>query len=424
MKRYFLSFIVLLLFTAESSIFGQNINGVVCDEYSKPISFVSIYLKSNPYIGTSTGENGTYSLETDFTKLNKNDVLIFSFIGYKTVEKSIKEINPNEQLLIKLVDQPIMLDGTAITAKVSRKSSKNAKLLLIEKFKKQLYKDFPDVNRDYRIVSSINVTQDNNVLISNEIIGKVIERPKMGRNGRDSLKIIKEAVKADYTNNKITQGLKKFAEQKIEEQKLIEESKQDKKLADSNSKNKKFKKPINNNAEIIAIANNKGEFDKKVLQVHKLLWGDNIKARVKNLDFNPKKWEITYTNNNTILTYRDKKGFLGIIRLESLIHFMLDSYTYSVDKLSESVIAELNIPFGYKLKGEELQMLNIVNIGSDEIEKFRLRHANIDIKRNVIYKGSNSGKALDEKNLNAKFSLEDNKGNMLKYNAKANAKVL
>ena len=57
------------------------------------------------------------------------------------------------------------------------------------------------------------------------------------------------------------------------------------------------------------------------------------------------------------------------------------------------------------------------------MEKFRLRHARVDMKRNVLYKETGGVKSVDEKNMDALFSVEDNKKRKLDYQAKALAKV-
>lgn len=419
MKKHLLSVILAFLFVLAGFapvgfVYGQTIQGVVSDESSKPLSFVSIYLKSNPYLGTSSNMDGTYSLDLGTEKVNKDDVVIFSFIGYKTVEQRVKDWTPDKQLVIKLIEQPIMLEGAAVTAKVSRKSGKAAKLLFMEKFKKQLEKDFPKVNRNYSVVSGINVTKDSKVLMSNEIIGNIYEYPQAGRGGTDSLRITKESIK-DFTDGSLVEGLKQY----------VEKAKADSAAAvDLSRKKAKEVRARSNLGSSIGGLMKDSEMEKRSKQLHRILWQSNITALLKEMDSNLKNWEITYTNDHSILTYREKKGLLGIAKYERVVHFILDSDTYSVERLSENLVAELNIPFGYKLRPEQLDLLNIVNIGENQIEKYRLRHINVDMKRNVIYRDSADGKVADEKNMNAGFSIEDSKERTIQYNAKALAKVI
>lgn len=81
-------FITLMLLTY--SAFGQNTNnqqhqirGVVTDSEGIPVPGVHVLI-SGTQTGTFTDSNGTYSISTHPT-----DVLIFSYVGFDTVEKSI-----------------------------------------------------------------------------------------------------------------------------------------------------------------------------------------------------------------------------------------------------------------------------------------------------------------------------------------------
>ncbi|MEG0518814.1 MAG: carboxypeptidase-like regulatory domain-containing protein [Bacteroidales bacterium] len=393
----------------------QIVQGIVYDGASRPFPFVSVYLKSNPYIGTSSGEDGTFLLHLEKGQTTAADVLVFSFIGYKTVEQPIESLNPDHKLVIKLIEQPILLEGAAVTAKVSRKTSKAAKLSFIEKFRKQLEVDFPKINRNYYVVSEADVRKGKELLISNEMIGNIYEYPQGGKRGGDSIRIVQESIK-NFTNQQIKEGIERY----------LEKARADSLAAALGNATRKAKKQVDKSISSSVRAMTKSaEMDKRSIQLHKLLWWSDIRAMLKNMDFkNLNNWEITYPDHNTMLTYREKKGFLGIVKMVRTVHFILDSYTYGVERLSENIIAELNIPFGYKLRPEQLELLNIVNIGGNDIDKFRLRHVNMDMKRNVFYQPAENGKLADEKNLDAGFSIENNKKEKLDYNARARAKVM
>lgn len=394
---------------------GQTVQGIVYDGASRPFPFVSVYLKSNPYIGTSSGEDGTFLLHLEKGKTVAADVLVFSFIGYKTVEQPIGNLNPDYNLVIKLMEQPILLEGAAVTAKVSRKTSKAAKLSFLEKFRKQLEVDFPKINRNYYVVSEADVRKGKELLISNEMIGNIYEYPQGGKHGGDSIRIVQESIK-NFTNQQIKEGIERY----------LEKARADSLAAALGNATRKAKKQVDKSISSSVRAMTKSaEMDKRSIQLHKLLWYSDIRAMLKNMDFKDlNNWEITYPDNNTMLTYREKKGFLGIVKMVRTVHFILDSYTYGVERLSESIVAELNIPFGYKLRPEQLELLNIVNIGGTDIDKFRLRHVNMDLKRNVFYKPAENGKLADEKNLDAGFSIENNKKEKMNCNARARAKVI
>lgn len=269
------------------------------------------------------------------------------------------------------------------------------------------------MNKEYRVVSNVHATKEGKVLVANEMMEKIREFPQMKENGRDSLDIEQISIK-NYTNTGLKEGLRKFVE-KSREESLAAGKKKSKKQSDESM-----------GAALSGLDTSEAGINRRNLELHKALWewSGNLKVMVDHLDMKPKNWDITYTDGNAILTYKDKKGFLGFLRYESMIHFILNSDTYSIERVSESVEVELNIPFGYKLKGEQLELLNVLKIGSDELEKFKLKHVYGDIKRNVLYLDTDNGKFADEKNLDANVSLLDNKEQVLNYNARALAKVL
>jgi iron complex outermembrane receptor protein len=80
MKRTLPFFFLLLLCFCISANAQTTITGVVTDASTQlPLSGVSVNLKSGSG-GTSTNENGAYSL-----KAGSNDVLIFSYTGFTTL---------------------------------------------------------------------------------------------------------------------------------------------------------------------------------------------------------------------------------------------------------------------------------------------------------------------------------------------------
>ena len=79
-KTRFLVFLALL-FSAVAS--AQTVKGIVTDNQKEPLIGVSIVVKNTPK-GTNTDENGQFSLQ-----VSENDVLVFSYIGFKTKEVKV-----------------------------------------------------------------------------------------------------------------------------------------------------------------------------------------------------------------------------------------------------------------------------------------------------------------------------------------------
>jgi len=84
-------FILLLLLVSATLAHAQlrTITGTVTDanHNSEPLAFASVVIK-NTSQGTQTNLDGQYSI-----KAKKGDVLVFSFIGYETLEAKVKDSN-------------------------------------------------------------------------------------------------------------------------------------------------------------------------------------------------------------------------------------------------------------------------------------------------------------------------------------------
>lgn len=63
-----------------------SINGVVTDKNKQTMPGVSVYIKNSPGIGVATDADGKYQI-----KVKVSDVIIFSFIGYKSEERLISK---------------------------------------------------------------------------------------------------------------------------------------------------------------------------------------------------------------------------------------------------------------------------------------------------------------------------------------------
>ncbi|PQJ79270.1 carboxypeptidase-like regulatory domain-containing protein [Polaribacter porphyrae] len=100
MKKIITQLLIFASIALQSQINGKVVDG----ETKKPIPYCNIWIE-NKDIGTSSDENGIFKLETK----EKNSILIFSAIGYKTTRKnwdansSIIEMSPEEIILDEIV---------------------------------------------------------------------------------------------------------------------------------------------------------------------------------------------------------------------------------------------------------------------------------------------------------------------------------
>ena len=114
-KKITLSFLVFFA-TTFSLLFAQSItvNGKVSDDSGNALPGVNIQVKGTS-TGTSTDFDGNYEINA-----SQGDVLVFSFLGFKTKEVSITETTLN----VSLEEDSNALDEVVVTAFGIKKSAK------------------------------------------------------------------------------------------------------------------------------------------------------------------------------------------------------------------------------------------------------------------------------------------------------------
>lgn len=105
--------ITFLFFLLIFSLTTAQVKGKITDSNKNPLSFVSIYL-NKIVTGTTSNDNGDYIL--DITK--KGDyIIVFQFLGYKTLKKEISVSSFPFELNVKLMEENIQLDEISISTK-------------------------------------------------------------------------------------------------------------------------------------------------------------------------------------------------------------------------------------------------------------------------------------------------------------------
>ena len=105
------SLTLFLLFLSVSV--SSQIKGKITDSKNNPLSFVSIYLDGT-VTGTTSNEDGLYELPI---KRAGNYTVVFQFLGFKTVKKSVKITSLPYRLNAKLVEEQITLTEVNINSK-------------------------------------------------------------------------------------------------------------------------------------------------------------------------------------------------------------------------------------------------------------------------------------------------------------------
>ena len=390
---------ILLFFLFPFSFSARNAIGFVIDEDGEPIPYASVYVKNNPIGGTMTDLEGRYELKLD-KDINLAEEVVFSFIGYRTELFPISAIIYDSVFYVTLVEQPIMLEGPTVMAKVSRKESKKIKKNALDKFVKKIKEDFPKRLVEYPIFSMYNGLQESRQLMHHEIIGTIFEYPIESYKGGDSIALSVNTVK-EFTTDEVKVAYDMFNE--ITDERL------------NGKKNKKKKTKL---------SYTKRNLDEQSLRMHRFLWGGTIESLVDDLDVkHVSKWDYTFLGDDAVFIYTEKENFLGIVKGELQFYFYVDPITFQINKVAQSLSAEIHIPFGYKLKDDELEFINALQFGHDTLDYYRVRHAYIDVFRNVFFHSVDGDVVVREKNLEVKGDIIDTKKRKLSYSAEAKAIV-
>lgn len=117
MNKKFLSFLTFALLLFFQGVTGQdkNVSGVVTDDTGLPLPGVNVVEKGTSN-GTSTDFDGNYVINVD-----ANSTLVFSSLGYKTIEVGV---NGRSTVSISIAEDASQLDEVVVTALGIRKETK------------------------------------------------------------------------------------------------------------------------------------------------------------------------------------------------------------------------------------------------------------------------------------------------------------
>lgn len=365
MKRIILLNIYFLIIF---SVCAETLVGRVSDG-NEPMSYVSVYLKENPEVGTISDMDGIFTIPD----IQKNSTVVLSFVGYKTMELKFNKI-PTDTLDIAMVEQPILLTEALIPSKTKKLSKRKQMKQLLSDVRNQMLKDFPQETRKYKIVSDYDFYEKGRIVSREEIIGTVAEIPNAGRKNTDSIQMVIDVCKR-YRDRNVQFKLDSIRAGELKE--------------DKNQR--------------LANLPDSSKF------IHRVLWGSDIKWLFLELDGKISKWSMEEQDSTFLLTFREKKNYFGVVKYELVLNYILDIYSYRVKSLSQSLKINANIPFGYKLDSDQLAIINVVNLAGEEHKKYRAKYIDADIKRNIIYREEYNQVIPSEKNVVTKVEMAERK---------------
>lgn len=345
--------------------------GRVVDKNNDPVPYATVYLANDPVVGTATNANGIFTLSTD---ASQNEMVIISFIGYTKYETSLSAFT-NLQLpfVVQLQEQPIALQEAVVAAPAQRqKNKRKAMASLLYKVYNQMQTEFPDTPSQYRIVSDVSMNADNSPWGMEQLIATAVHIPYQGSDRHDSIQFAPE-------------HCKRFLDSTIRHRADVVLSHDD----------------LNPSLRVVA-----NEADSGIM-IHWALWRSrDARYHFEDSMNDLRHWAVSNeSDNETVLTYTEKHNFMGLFKITIHSHYIIHSDSYSLLRFSEDATAQLVIPFGYKLKGGELELLNLLNVNDYAIERFRLRRIRVSMQMNTIFQMQDGVRLMKERSLQAHAML-------------------
>ena len=342
--------------------------GRVVDQNGEPIPYATVYPEIAPEWGTATNNDGFFRFEANLTKDSR---IIVSYIGYekKTVlAESLYSVSPEDGLYsVILKEQPIALEETVVAAKKSKQRNKRKQMAeLLHAVYVKLEEQFPDDNAQYQVVSDVRMLSDGSTWGMEQMIANIVVLPEQAKEGRDSVQFQGRFCKRFFDARKRAQADSILASDALErmEQKSA---------------------PKGHPANMLRRAAN--AVDSGVVVHHALFAIGNMRYDFEQAMTDTKHWTVSNeSEGETVLTHTQSVSrYLGCFKMTFQRHYIVDSRTYEVRRFSEHAEVKVFIPFGIKLNADQLQMLNLVNMSENSIEKFRLKRLRGSVDLNTIY---------------------------------------
>lgn len=363
--------------------------GQVVDEKGQPISYATVYPEVAPELGTATNNDGIFRFEAN---LPASSPVVVSFIGFEKVEV------PGDRLRVKgdaalqvivLKEQPIALQETVVAAKSSKQRNKRKQMAtLLHAVYVQLEKEFPDGPAQYQVVSDVRMTsgeaQTGHAAVwgMEQMIANIVVLPEAAKGGRDSVQFQGRFCKRFFDARKRAQADSILAGQTLER---LEKAQKDVPKGTPQNYMRRAANAVDSGVVVhealFAIGNMRYDFQETMNDI--------------------KHWSVSNeSEGETVLTHTQTVSkYLGCFKMTFQRHYIIDSRTYSVRRFSEHAEVKVVIPFGIKLNSDQLQMLNLVNMNEEQINKFRLKRLRGAVDLNTIYQRRNGLVYTQEKNM-------------------------
>lgn len=383
------------------------------DEKGQPISYATVYPEVAPELGTATNNDGIFRFEAN---LPASSPVVVSFIGFEKVEVTgdrLRVKGDTSLQVIVLKEQPIALQETVVAAKSSKQRNKRKQMAtLLHAVYVQLEKEFPDEPAQYQVVSDVRMTsgeaQTGHAAVwgMEQMIANIVVLPEAAKSGRDSVQFQGRFCKRFFDARKRAQADSILAGQTLER---LEKAQKDVPKGTPQNYMRRAANAVDSGVVVhealFAIGNMRYDFQKTMNDI--------------------KHWSVSNeSEGETVLTHTQTVSkYLGCFKMTFQRHYIIDSRTYSVRRFSEHAEVKVVIPFGIKLNSDQLQMLNLVNMDEEQINKFRLKRLRGAVDLNTIYQRRNGLVYTQEKNMILNAFIVGSKKTEIPLNIQATQRV-
>ena len=387
--------------------------GKVVDEKGQPISYATVYPEVAPELGTATNNDGIFRFEAN---LPASSPVVVSFIGFEKVEVPGGRLRVKGDAALQVIvlkEQPIALQETVVAAKSSKQRNKRKQMAtLLHAVYVQLEKEFPDEPAQYQVVSDVRMTsgeaQTGHAAVwgMEQMIANIVVLPEAGKNGRDSVQFQGRYCKRFFDARKRAQADSILAGETLER---LEKAQKDVPKGTSQNYMRRAANAVDSG-----------------VVVHEALFAiGNMRYDFQETMNDMKHWSVSNeSEGETVLTHTQTVSkYLGCFKMTFQRHYIIDSRTYSVRRFSEHAEVKVVIPFGIKLNSDQLQMLNLVNMDEEQINKFRLKRLRGAVDLNTIYQRRNGLVYTQEKNMILNAFIVGSKKTEIPLNIQATQRV-
>ena len=371
-----LGWLIIFIVFFPSVLCARTYRGRVVDAAQMPILYASVYLQENPVVGTATNADGLFSLDVD--SAYADGTLVVCCIGYAKHTRLLSTMDTTLGV-VQLTEQPIELEQTVVEAKKKHRSKRKLLAEVLHQTYLRLEETWPHAPIAYRVVSDVKMDAHSSPWGMEQMIANVIEMPSSAIDRADSVQFVGEYCKR-YCSPVVRA--------KID---TVMRHEQDNKM-------RRMASAIDSGT-IVHRA-----LWKMCLQRHHLLDTENELAR----------WRLSRDGDaQCVLTYTLKKNYLGIVKAQIVENLIVDAYDFTVQSYTIDMAMQLFLPFSIKLKGTELEWMNLLNMSDSALEKFRLKRGKVHARISTVYEMRDGMVVPVEKNMHTTALFEDNRHNQL-----------